>query len=264
RAGGRWPWLAAPFVALPRFCDRVYGFVGRHREAFGRVTAILMPWRDAPPTPGRFAQAALVFFTGVVLVWNVLTLPPLGAWAASHPVISVEAARQNLGPVIRLFRLDQIWNMFAPRPALNDGWFMMAGISPEGQVLDVLRERIGVPDARKPAHYIPEQAPNDRWRKYYARLLEPEFEGELGRYAGARCRAWNLRAARDAGWPVLEAFNIYYIEEATPPMGETRGLSFHLVWRHHCLDVNKLDDDRVQRALLGTECEPASTEEVRD
>lgn len=262
RAGGRWPWLAAPFAALPVLCDRVYGFVGRHRSAFGRATAVLMPWRDAPPAPGRFAHTALVFFTGVVLVWNVLTLPPLGAWAASRPMINIDAARQNLGPVIRLFRLDQIWNMFAPRPALNDGWFMMAGISPTGQLLDVLQHRIGVPDARKPAHFVPEQAPNDRWRKYYSRLLEPEFGGELGRYAGAQCRAWNQRAAQDAGWPVLEAFNIYYIEERTPPMGQVGTLSFHLVWRHHCLDVNKLDQDRVQRALLAAEASSPGTEIV--
>lgn len=250
RAGGRWSWLAAVIAPFQEPFDHVYRWVGRNRLAFGRITSVLLPWRSAPPVPGRIARALLTIFTIVVLCWNVLSMPTLASWAAEHPAINLGVVRQSLGPIIRVFRLDQIWNMFAPRPALNDGWFMMAGISPEGQVLDVLKERIGTPDARKPANFIPEQAANDRWRKYYSRIMEPEFSGELGRYAGARCRAWNLRAAEQPGWPVLEAFNIYFIEERTPAMGHSAELTFHLLWRHHCIDVDRLSEDRVQRALI--------------
>ena len=252
RHGGRVGSLAKPLRLLRAPGDLVYGFVGRHRGGFGKFTALLMPWREQRPQPGKFAQAFTAIFLVIVLVWNISTIPALQSPLAGTS-FEPAAVQTRLGPVIRLFRLDQIWNMFAPRPAVNDGWFMMAGLTPEGELLDVLEERIGVPNATKPEHFIPEQAANFRWRKYLTRMMEPGFTQEWGNYGAARCRDWNQRAAREPGWPQLEEFNVYFIEERTPPMNKVGKLSFALLWRHQCFDMEKLENDAVQKALLDIE-----------
>jgi len=50
----------------------------------------------------------------------------------------------------------------------------------------------------------------------------------------------------------LEAFNIYYVRERTPPIGETLPLKYKILWRHDCFDASRLEENLVQKAMLAS------------
>jgi hypothetical protein len=135
------------------------------------------------------------------------------------------------------------------------------GLTTDDRLVDVLNWRLTEPTTEKPHYFIPEQAKNYRWRKYLTRIKRTGYEGELGRFASANCKRWNDQAALsqvqvggapDNSWPILEAFNIYYIKERTPPIGEEGSIEYQLLWKHHCLDASRLGEDAVQKAMLTT------------
>jgi hypothetical protein len=120
-------------------------------------------------------------------------------------------------------------------------------------LVDVLNDVKTPPVTAKPARFIPDQASNYRWRKYLTRIKRKNYRDELGRYAGAACARWNDREKQlGAAGDNLEAFNIYYVRERTPPIGETLPLKYELLWRHECFDASRLAEDRVQKAMLAS------------
>ena len=126
-----------------------------------------------------------------------------------------------------------------------------------GELVDVLNWRLTGPSTAKPKNFIPEQAKNYQWRKYLTRIKRSGYKNELERFVSANCKRWNYQVELSAvgleqSWPTLEAFNIYYIKERTPPIGEQGSIEFQLLWRHHCLDASRLDENAVQRAMLAT------------
>lgn len=262
RRGGRFQWFHHLLKVPGRFGDVIYTWIGHNRVYFGKVTAVLMPWRDQLERPKLALQLMALAFTVVVLAGNVSRLPSEHRAVLPEIVVgTVDAIRNGSVAVVELFRLDQYWNMFAPYPQKNDGWFLLVGLTTDDRLVDVLNWRLTEPTTEKPHYFIPEQAKNYRWRKYLTRIKRTGYEGELGRFASANCKRWNDQAALsqvqvggapDNSWPILEAFNIYYIKERTPPIGEEGSIEYQLLWKHHCLDASRLGEDAVQKAMLTT------------
>jgi predicted DCC family thiol-disulfide oxidoreductase YuxK len=262
RRGGRFQRFHYLLKAPGRFGDVIYAWIGHNRVYFGKVTAVLMPWRDQLGRPGIALQLVAFVFAVVVLAGNVSRLPT--DQRAALPGVVVGAAdivRNSSVPAVDLFRLDQYWNMFAPYPQKNDGWFLMVGLTTDGELVDVLNWRLTEPSTAKPQNFIPEQAKNYRWRKYLTRIKRSGYKNELGRFASANCKRWNDQAllspvqvdqVSEHSWPTLEAFNIYYIKERTPVIGEQGSIEYELLWKHHCLDASRLGEDAVQKAMLAT------------
>lgn len=252
--GGRFRGVARVLALLFPWGDRIYSWIGRHRGGFGRVTAACMPWRSGTWLPGPLLQGTAAVLMVVVLAGNVQRLPETNRTALPEVMTQATTAIDDYSvPLWQALRLDQLWNMFAPYPQKNDGWFLMVGLTSGGELVDVLHWRLSPPSAEKPRHFVPDQAKNYRWRKYLTRMKQPGFKDEMGRYAAASCQRWNTQyrqASVQQPWPELEAFNIYYVKERTPPMGERMDVEYQLLWRHHCLDKARLDEQAVRKAMI--------------
>ena len=99
---------------------------------------------------------AAVLFACVVL-WNLSTMK-----GRKHVM------PESLRDLARIARLDQRWNMFAPYPLQDDGWFLMAGRRMDGSTVDAWT---GKPLDKAKPDVVSEQFPNHRWRKLMILLL---------------------------------------------------------------------------------------------
>lgn len=139
----------------------------------------------------------------VMVWWNLGSLVP----EAGPP--------QVVRRVAMTLRLDQRWDMFAPRPKTDDGWYVFAGRTADGRVLEVFRPGGGERTFAKPAD-IPSTFPAERWRKYLERLTEDglaELRPPLLRWM---CEDWNDRASAEDR---VDAIAWFWMLEPTPRIG---------------------------------------------
>lgn len=171
-------------------------------------------WRTVLST--MFCAACLIY----VFLWNLRTtdfdkyshyLPPDYNW---------------IGYVIRI---DQMWNMFAPKPLLDDGWYVIPARLKNGKEIDLMSGQSPV-QWEKPSLVAPLYR-NQRWRKYLLNLWERENSGHrlyFGRYL---CRNWN---ASHKGDETLQTFGIYFMKETTLPNGKVAPIEKVILWNHSC------------------------------
>ena len=232
------PWLA-PLAGLKiweRPGNAVYDWVGRHRGAFGTVTAWLLPERavryDAPRAAQRVAGVALV----AVVLWNLVTVQ----------AVPVKIA-QLLQPVMLPLRIDQAWPMFAPRPWQDDGWYVIPGVFEDGTEVD-LRTGMAV-DWSKPED-VAATEPNVRWRTYHTMIWNRDLAENRQYYARWLCRDWNATA--EAGHHLL-TLKIIYMLERTPAPGGTAQVEQRVLWRHSCLGADRVPPAEPRQKQPGEE-----------
>ena len=126
-------------------------------------------------------------------------------------------------------RIDQMWNMFAPKPLQDDGWYVIPAHLHGGKEVDLMTEQASV-TWEKPAFVLPLYR-DQRWRKYLLNLWEREHAAHrlyFGRYL---CRNWN---ATHQGDETLETFEIYFMKETTLPNGKVAPIEKVNLWNHNC------------------------------
>jgi MFS family permease len=176
----------------------------------------LVPRPRARRPVAQFFSACMVF---AVLAWNLCTLNwlpnRLYAW---------------LTPPFLLLRLDQVWDMFAPFPSKEDGWYVLPATLADGSQLDLLHpDRPGV-DYAKP-RYIALTFPNIRWHKYYENLWAARFADNRAYFADYLCREWNNTHLPQKQ---LVRVKIVYMLEMTPPPGEVPKVEQRVLRDHAC------------------------------
>lgn len=220
-----WPlgWLlSGRWAVLPG--NAVYDFVGRNRGGFGQLSGALLPFHDRPFTTGPLGQTIAGVALFVLLAWNLCTVH----WLPNR----LYAA---LTPPLRVLRIDQYWDMFAPFPSREDGWFVFPAQRLDGTEFDLLHpERRGV-SYDKPAS-ISSEWPNIRWHKYLERIWSAEFSSNrlyLGRYL---CRSWN---STHSGNEQLNTFKLTYMLERSVAPPEVPKVEQYVLWRHECFGQPK-------------------------
>lgn len=200
--------------------NAVYDFVGRHRAAFGRISAALLPYRDAPFETGPLAQrlaAALLF---AVLAWNLCG----AGWLP-------QALAGALKPPLRLLRVDQRWDLFAPAPPRDDGWFVFPGELADGTQIDVLRPRQSGVSYDKPPS-IAGQYRNSRWQQFRQNLWSAQYADNRPYYGRYLCRQWNHAHPSSQA---LKGFKMIYMLQPTPAPGQAAAaVEQRILWRHDC------------------------------
>jgi hypothetical protein len=164
---------AAPLVALG---ERFYGWVAANREAMGRITAVLLPWRSFGTGLPLLTNAVVVVLMLVVLVYNITGLPQV---SLQSPWTFQRIAHGLL--------LNQYWTMFAPDPGAVTQWLFVEGELEDGRRVDLYDERFEPPVLEKPADgsgYFH----GFRWRKYFNQAKLQRDWPELADYY---CRRWN-------------------------------------------------------------------------
>jgi predicted DCC family thiol-disulfide oxidoreductase YuxK len=193
-------WLLSGHWAVP-IGNTVYDFVGRHRGAFGKLSAALLPRRPLRFETGAGAQAAAGVALLLVLAWNL---------AAVHWLPT--GVQHLLRPPLRLLRLDQQWTLFAPAPPKESGWFVLPGELADGSQRDLLRPELPAPGYDRPRD-PPAAESGSRWERYRESLMARPSGEEAQLYGRYRCRTWN------ASYPATQAlrsFKLVYVVWTTP------------------------------------------------
>ncbi len=212
--------LSGPWAVPPG--NAVYDFVGRNRGGFGKLSGALLPFHDRPFETGPVAQFLAGFALVVLGTWNFCTIH----WLP-------ERLYAFLTPPLRAVRLDQYWDMFAPFPSREDGWFVIPARLRDGTEFDLLHpERSGV-SFDKPAQVNLEWR-NIRWHKYLERIWSAQFANNRLHYGRYLCRNWN---STHGDGQQLDTFKIIYMLERSLPPGETPRVEQNVLWRHGCFAV---------------------------
>ena len=162
-----------------------------------RVRALVEARTPLPDTRSSSlgAVTALLFLT-IVTTWNLGATPAAVAW---------------ISPFLRL---DQKWDMFAPYPSHDDGWFVMPAVTKNGDQTDVFtRDSVLWAKPDFPGRPLL----NERWRKYFMNLWIERY-----RYQWLNFSSWSCYATKkyDAPGNQLKSFRVYYMLERTPPPGQ--------------------------------------------
>jgi hypothetical protein len=211
---GLFPWVSV-LVMVVFVPSSIWDVLTRHRP---RESPAAPPLTSSAghPLRARILGAGVGALLLYVLVWNVTSLP-------RAPFRAGEAF-QRIG---YLLRVDQTWNMFAPSPSKDDGWYVIPGRLRDGSMVDLFRNGS---DVRwdKPERGA-RRFPNSRWRRYM--MLLPNHLDYAPSYARYLCRSWNR--THDGG-RALEALEIVFVVERTLPDARKSDPRRQSVHRHTC------------------------------
>lgn len=127
--------------------------------------------------PVRAFISTMVFYT---VFQNCLNLPGV---PLVHGIILPVA---NYG---RLFGLLQNWQLFAPYPFREDGWYVIEGITADGRSMDL--EKDGkLPSWDKPLS-VAATFKNQRWRRYYQNLWQRANPRHIPYFCMWQMHHWN-------------------------------------------------------------------------
>jgi hypothetical protein len=163
------------------------------------------------------------FFLLYVFCWNLTTVSSF----------TMPERLASIGPFLGV---SQEWNMFAPFPAKDGGWYVIPGTLRGGQQVDlmsVVRDDFSMHEVswEKPQHVAGIYG-NQHWRKYMDNLYEEDYSDlrlHFGRYL---CREWN---DRHAGSEQLMNFDIIYMLEVTLPDYRRATPEKVVTWEHSCV-----------------------------
>ena len=232
-----------PWICIAGWIAMVPGFVWDR-----------LGWRDASGAPRapvrsswRFNGLAF-FFLALVVNWNLSSVRKQFPKAPSVP--------SEVRWVGHLLRLDQNWNMFAPYPLKDDGWYVMPGVLFSGDEVDLwgggspVWVDVDDSDGHKPLRHHSDESreldrtqpelvasmyPSQRWRKYMRNIWMKKYKGLRLYYGKHLCRQWN---ATHKGAERLKTFRIVYMKQVTPPPGESGIVEPVQIWKHNCYGSN--------------------------
>lgn len=138
-------------------------------------------------------------------------------------------------------RLDQKWNMFAPYPLKEDGWYVIPGTLRNGDRVSLFQEPHREPPEWDKPDDVSATYANQRWRKYMMNIWLKKYSDQRLYYGRYLCRRWNTRHSGDE---LLESFEIYFMEEVSQPDHEVPEPRKAHLWSHNCF--KDPDDDHDQ------------------
>jgi hypothetical protein len=213
-----WEFLAKK-IPLDRWRNGAYSAATRHRTFFNML-GLRPPDRDVPAWADRLAG----FFFVLAIWWGAITVK-------SWNVPSVPA----LDWIGNITGINETWDMFAPYPLRDDGWFVIPGKLEDGSDVDVYN-RVEKPVSWDQPERVAATYPDDRWRSFMMNLWGADYEKYRLYYARWLCRTWN--EGRPEG-KRLASFEIDFMEKYVrlPPRESTTKKVD--LWEHECFDKDE-------------------------
>lgn len=137
----------------------------------------------------------------------------------------------RIRPLVLALRLDQRWNMFAPFPRQDDGWYVFHGNLVDGTDVDPFRGKVGV-TYEKPK-LVSATYSSNRWRKYLMEVRSNATEFNTLSFGRFLCRRWNAKYKGDKR---LSTFKIFFMKERILPGNKQPAPQKVMIWRHYCLE----------------------------
>lgn len=189
----------------------------------GRLTALAdrlpgagcAPWIDEWPW---LARRLSTFFLIYILIWNVRTLHPPNARRPFPAGLSIPGF---------ILRIDQRWDMFAPKPITETGWLVVPGKLAGGGMVDLFRDGAPLNWDRPPS--VADTYKNRRGRKFYWAVTSTEWPDARKQYARYLCRTWPEQSAE-----VLESVQIVLMHSVARPDLSISVPDKMLVWKQDC------------------------------
>ncbi len=204
--------------AVKSIGHKIYLQISSNRKKYLSGLNFFKPIKN-PDFSHGFVQCIVLLFFVIAIYWNFATLKKDDDITLPKPVEIVGS----------IFRLHQFWTMFAPFPAMEDGWVITDGELVNGQKWDILNNQ--PVDYGKPES-VSGMYKNTLWRKYFINIRTNEYQDYrlfLGRYL---CREWNNH---HEALQQVRTFKIYYLLEKNKPFGEPKSpIMNELLWSHAC------------------------------
>lgn len=148
--------------------------------------------------------------TGFVVVMTVLVF----LWNLQHLAFVPYSTPRWADTLFYALKIDQRWDMFAPRPARTDGWYVIHGRLDDGSPVDLWTGTPGKPDFKKPES-VYDTYGDYRVRKYFSRIWLDRYRSQLGNYARHLCRKWN-EDGYGRGRELVD-FELWFVKETSLP-----------------------------------------------
>lgn len=164
-------------------------------------------WRwPLPGADGALPQAP-AFYLSVLLVFLMFRVSYCNYYWSRH------WKAMPRSPDLRLLRLDQQWNMFAPRPVSDDGYYVVIAETAEGDWVNAWLVGEEQVTWDKPGH-VASQYPNARWRKLMMNICQDQHQA----WRKSLMEYLFSRVAR------ARALRLYFVLEKTRPDGNEEPL----------------------------------------
>jgi hypothetical protein len=207
--GELWDFLARKVAVVPSSLVFDYGWLSHKRL------------RDRPRdfATSRRAHALAGVFIVLVTWWNLDTVK----WAG--PTMP-----RPLSTMMMASYMTQKWDLFAPYPFKDDGWFVIDGKTFNGEHVNPLSPEQGV-TYEKP-ELVAATYENSAWRKYLMSLWFEDNEQYLLYFGKYLCRTYNREHEDDER---LETLKVTYMLEMTPAPDEPLApVEREILWEHSC------------------------------
>lgn len=172
-----------------------------------------IPWKAS-----WYSNGIAVLCCSYVFLWNV-------------NMLGMKVLPPGLSSVGELLRIDQYWNMFAPYPIKEDGWFVIPGKLRDGTEIDLYTQGEPVSWEKPKDHSA--LFKNDRWKSYMMSLFFSEDSTfNLSLYARYLCIHWNENhsdAQQLATFEIVFMMKVNSIEDPQPKSPEKI-----VLWNHQC------------------------------
>ncbi len=183
-----------------------------------------LQWQtEVPRVPfSKVFEATAAVFIFLMLAWNL-----------THHESFPYRRTENFRILMNVTELYQKWNMFAPYPRKDDGWYVIEASLFSGKIINPMAEDF-IYTEEKPADVAATYI-NSMWRKYLTNTwlkTNHAYRVHFGKYL---CRKWNSDKTNLDD--KINTMKIYYMMEMTPPPGyPAKPTKKELLWRHYCID----------------------------
>lgn len=160
-----------------------------------------------------------VFFILLTFGWNLEGAQILPWFDIKRP----------LNEVVFFLQWNQQWNMFAPKPMRNDGWWIVEAHLSDGRTWDILHDKT-FSEARP--ENIADTYPSTQWRKFLTNLYSEHDETYLLWFGKFLCRKWNTDAHKTQE---VMNYKLIFMRELTAPEGQVSNpIQKQVIWNHKC------------------------------
>lgn len=213
------PFFSSPAI-LP-YGQRLYVWIANRRNILGHITSYVFSSKcnRQPMFFSRITSFVCFFALVCVIWWNIASVPGISIRVPSVITSFVYATH-----------IDQRWNLFAPYPRTDDGWYVVSGTLANGRIVDAYHGILLEPSFAKPT-IVSEEYQNRHWRKYLMSLQEYRHKNRRPSYGTYICATWNATASQGEQ---LKNISIYYMHENTMANYATSSPIIRLIWEQSC------------------------------